>query len=300
MYIAFLLVYFIVSCKYSLVDVDKTPAMGPWEFLLFVWVVAFLVDEVEQFCVSRANNKAHFQQANNMVDALNIVGLLLALVLRVLSLFSCTIVFPPGQNSSMFGIAELRNGRQLHGGLSFATPEDFDVDGCVPFRLARFFLGMLAIPVSMRLLGYMRIFYRLASLSAALNNVLLEVGIFLLFFLCVTFGFSLAFLSIMPPGDTDAVYTDVTTVLGVPAWALYGEFESAYHLIQAHHNHTGYVLLWLYSFISSVVLVNLLIAMSAPPRFEHRPFCAWKGANSSQSDWKGTEPTWRPTPCVPS
>eukprot|EP00966_Prymnesium_polylepis_P199507 4623456-Prymnesium_polylepis.1 len=85
MYIAFLLVYFVVSCKYSLVDVDKAPPMDSWELLLFVWVVAFLVDEVEQFCASRANNKAHFQQANNVVDAANIVGLLLGAVLRVLS-----------------------------------------------------------------------------------------------------------------------------------------------------------------------------------------------------------------------
>eukprot|EP00966_Prymnesium_polylepis_P304385 7032432-Prymnesium_polylepis.1 len=89
----------------------------------------------------------------------------------------------------------------------------------------------------------------------------------------------------MPPGDTDAAYTDVTTVLGVPAWALFGEFERAYQLIEAHHNHTGYALLWFYSFVSSVVLVNLLIAMSALPRFERRPICALNGI----------EPTRRPT-----
>merc|ERR550514_453838 len=75
------------------------------------------------------------------------------------------------------------------------------------------------------------------------------------FILTITFmlAFSVTFVAVGRPG------TDPWGLLSGPLWAMYGEFEL--EGTRAMSGVLGEAVLWMYVLVSSVLLVNLLIAM---------------------------------------
>jgi len=117
----------------------------------------------------------------------------------------------------------------------------------------------------------MKVVPYLGVLPIALGLVAWDVAIFVIFFFCATFGFSLAFLAFTPVGSS-SLDNDWSRVLAVPLWSLFNEFEPSYDLFDMPHSQgtrtlfttsrfLSFTLLWAAALVSSVILVNLLIAM---------------------------------------
>jgi hypothetical protein len=131
---------------------------------------------------------------------------------------------------------------------------------------ARCLYALLVILVFVRAFQYLRLFKALGVLSIVLGGIISDVAIFAFIQLTLLVAFGIAF-AVLQPGPMAAY--DAHEVLGrapfwVPFWGLYGEFSMDRMLLQVNDEKPTIVLLplllWLYLFIATIILVNLLIA----------------------------------------
>ena len=145
---------------------------------------------------------------------------------------------------------------------------DDDLDVLAP--RARLGYALVTLLSFTRTLQYFRYFESIGVLIIILKFMFSDVSSFFAFIIVFSFGFGAAFAVLMP-GYATAPWFHVLdqSPLWQPFWGLFGDFDLA--AMEEYSNFEHYemsfalpVLLWVYMFLATVVLINLLIAqMSA-------------------------------------
>lgn len=127
--------------------------------------------------------------------------------------------------------------------------------------------ALVVILTCSRTLQFLRYFESIGVLSIVLGFMVNDVISFFAFILVFSFGFGVAFSVLMPGASaSDPAYHILdTSPLWQPFWGLFGDFD-----LEAMEENTPFgaydinfaapVLLWVYMFLTTIMLVNLLIA----------------------------------------
>ena len=131
--------------------------------------------------------------------------------------------------------------------------------------MARNFYAIILIFLYLRTIQYLRYWEKAGVMSIVLLRMLPDVKIFFSLVMIISFGFGAAF-AILLPGRMDKPfsYAFSSSPLWFPFWGLYGEFDrhdfEEYVEDEMPTRLISLVLMWLYMLITTIVLVNLLIA----------------------------------------
>ena len=131
-------------------------------------------------------------------------------------------------------------------------------EGCLHLLLAMAWQSVAAVACFVRVLRWTAAIDRdMGVLFFTLMKLAKNVKVFLYIWLAFALGFGVAFATIMPKYGRDAHFWGKPLLL--PFWALYDlpEVED----VMEHSFFLAPTLLWVYIFIVSILLVNLLIAM---------------------------------------
>ena len=130
-------------------------------------------------------------------------------------------------------------------------------------RYIQFLYGWSSKLLCGRMINMLKVDRGVGVLIIMLGNMVPEITMWFVLALCITLGFAL--FAVVLPGDV--VYGDqIGWPSWMPFWGLLGEFDldvvSTYALLTANDLASTVVpfLLWVYCFIATVILVNLLIA----------------------------------------
>ena len=226
----------ILDCS-EVVDLRKALSISGSEILLVIWSIGLLVDELEQDRELRSMGSK--------------IGVPFDAALRFSS------------RSIVFGFA-LRAAAAF-----FLSAQDISTTIAVPLYVAfSWFLTINVIFVVFRITQYRSVSKPFGVLIITLEAMMVDIVVFMEVFACVTGGFMLAFKGLtgshllhddVPLWDQDWYGPDSHFML--PMWAMYGEFGELGEL--AEDLPWASPLLWIYTLTSSVVLVNLLVAMFA-------------------------------------
>jgi hypothetical protein len=134
------------------------------------------------------------------------------------------------------------------------------VSGSYILYFAQTLLSLNAIPCFLRVLNWMTVWEDLGTLSVILGELMKDVRVFFFIFIPILIGFASAFVGLMPTlGDGAGTFRS-NGPFQAPFWAVYGEFGDLEGLSR-HSSLPGTAMMWMYAFLSEVLLVNLLIAM---------------------------------------
>ena len=226
--------YFLLS-QFS---VDLTPPIGPMEVFLWIWCVTRFSGEL--FEVGEWTGKGlwiYIRDVWNLQDVLFIALATLVCSLRLASYLSAADD-PIGSAASTYGFVEL-----------------------APRSLYAFMI----ILAYLRVLQYLRYFRSVGVLTIVIGHMMADVGFFSVILVFVSLGFGFAFSVMMPQASSQEspllLFGDAP--LYAPFWGIFGSFYRSYEYVDDALD-PGMViaptLLWVYLFITTVVLVNLLIA----------------------------------------
>jgi len=130
--------------------------------------------------------------------------------------------------------------------------------GCDPLWYAQVVLAVCAIYAFVRPILWLQIYKQIGVLSIILQELSKDIMLFSFILCLVMAAFCSAMVGIMPSLGESSFDTDGAFAL--PWWALFGEFGEL-HNVGVAGGWLGPMLLWTFSFLTQVVLVNLLIAM---------------------------------------
>ena len=145
--------------------------------------------------------------------------------------------------------------------LPWLAPHDEDVLRV----MARNFYAIILIFLYLRTIQYLRYWEKAGVMSIVLLRMLPDVKIFFSLVMIISFGFGAAFAVLLPGRmDKPFSYAFSSSPLWFPFWGLYGEFDrhdfEEYVEDEMPTRLISLVLMWLYMLITTIVLVNLLIA----------------------------------------
>jgi len=129
---------------------------------------------------------------------------------------------------------------------------------CTPMMIERFFLASGFIIAFLRLLQWMSLSKKLGVISIIIIELMEVVKVFIWLLLIFLISFGGALVTLMPMHGSAGFNAD--GAFYIPWWAMYGEFGEIDDLGRSG-GWSGTPLVWLYTFIVQIVLVNLLIAM---------------------------------------
>jgi hypothetical protein len=161
--------------------------------------------------------------------------------------------------------------------------------GSFVLYFAQLLLSVNAIACFLRVLNWMTVWEDLGTLSIIIGELIQDVKVgcstnaphpipshpisshpipshlllqvFFLIFGLIVIGFASAFVGLMPTlGDDPNGTFRSNGPFQAPFWAVYGEFGDL-DGISRHGSWVGTTMMWIYAFLSEVLLVNLLIAM---------------------------------------
>lgn len=129
---------------------------------------------------------------------------------------------------------------------------------------ARNMYAFLVILVYLRVLQYMRYFKSLGLISIVISGIVDDVGTFAVIQLTLALAFGVAF-AVLQPGPMAAYATyNVLSPMFISFWALFGDFSKETAVLQVNDEQPTAILmpllLWIYLFVATIILVNLLIA----------------------------------------
>ena len=240
-YIAFLGIYTNV-----LMSSASAPVSIRVELLFAFFCYGFWVDELFQWRMNAASGISHFASTANLFAVPTLTLQALASTARIL--FS---VFEPDVGH-----------RQLHSYHSGYTDDEVVAASSGPCRAVWYSQVVLAI-CGLHAFGpgfwcLLRMNQKYGVLVMVLARLGEDVVVFSGILLALMAYFTATFVAMMPSLGTDDYSTD--SAFALPWWALFGEFNELERIEDAG-GWTGPTLLWTFSFLTQVVLVNLLIAM---------------------------------------
>ena len=250
--------------------------------LFFAWSTALWLEEMHQWALDLVRGHSHMEDFSNVIDVVSLSTLLLVLVLRLVALCSCA-GFEQHVLSDALDRRQLRGfegeyaGSVLHpsggggggggggfGGDAMVEPPtqgeiwEATYHGCHALATSQLLLSINAIPCFARLCYYLTIWKPLGILTVILTSLAGEIGIWLLFFAIAAGGFCSAMLGLMPSLGAGA-WSPIGSFF-LPFWAMYGEFGELGDL-SSSGGAMGTFILWSWSFVAQVLLINILIAM---------------------------------------
>ena len=135
-----------------------------------------------------------------------------------------------------------------------------------PEAIARNVYAILVTLIYLRVLQYLRIFKSVGVLSIVLGGITQDVFTFGVLQLTLTASFGIAFATLQPGAMAEYEPYGILGLapLFVPFWGLFGEFDVSRIIRQVSDEKPTVVvlplLLWIYLFAATIILVNLLIA----------------------------------------
>lgn len=250
-----------------------------WEVIIWTWTALRLLEEMQQFILE--DTADYISDLYNLCDILNYFTALGAMVLRIVLVVDCgnddlsQIIQLPGSDrlvdacfaSGEAGLLGLGRGGQR---ISFPL-------------VVQLLYGTSLLLLCSRSIGVLKIDQQIGVLVISLGNMFAPILYWGILTLCITVGFSLFFTVSMPAGTA---FTSVQNSWPgwQPFWGLLGEF-GVDHLSEWKPPNDPFDIigafvpffLWAYCFVSTVVLVNLLIAQmsSAYTAVEEKAPIVW-------------------------
>ena len=255
--------------------------------IFFVYVFALTLDEIHQWLDDLRKGVTHFNEKKNVLDV-GLWGFLsLANSLRIWSSMYCSTSFLElgpdefyeeeqgegpldavirrglrGGGSSRGGSAEEHYAYSDDSARPVGTTERLAATpyggSCISQDVAQVILCVCVIVAFVRPLDASVVDRKFGVLSIIIMRLTDDIIVFIVYaFICI-FGCGTAFVGLMP-GLGDGPFS-VDGAFFAPFWAMYGEFGDLAE-VGSNAGPIGVCLLWLYTFVSQIVLINLLIAM---------------------------------------
>ncbi|KAL1527371.1 hypothetical protein AB1Y20_016041 [Prymnesium parvum] len=264
--------YFLFLALYLLVLYQRGGrpqiALSHLDAIFYFWAFSLWIEEIHQWYLDYSRGVAHIVDkvhrriiTSNLIDAISLTILMITLALHVAAFWSC------GTDSTN---ASSSNNTDEHAVLGAAERGSEDstlavYHGCQFLRWSQLMLAWDAIFCFVRVFSWLTVAdQKLGVLSVILMALLQDVQLFLVIFLLVLAGFSAALVGLMPTlgaRQTGELATwESTGPFQLPFWAMFGEFGELAD-VSEHGSWPGTALLWSYTFVSQVLMVNLLIAM---------------------------------------
>ena len=253
-----------------------------WEVIIWAWTALRFLEELQQFMLE--DTADYLSDLYNLCDLANYFTAAAAMVLRVLLAADCgttdfrqVLALPEGFGAARLVDTCLANG---DGGLL-----GFGANGLrhtLPL-VVQLLYGSSLLLLCGRSIGILKIDQQIGVLVISLGEMFTPILYWSILTLFITFGFSVFFVVTMPAG-TAFSHTDLSWPGLQPFWGLLGEFGvdslSEWKPPNDPSDPTARLLplfLWAYCFVSTVVLVNLLIAQmsSAYSAVEERAPIVW-------------------------
>ena len=229
--------------------------------VFYLWVAALWLDEAYQWkCHAVRTGVLPWRDFWNLWDAFTWNSLIVAGLTRVFAMGTCDRV---GQ----------RTARRLRGSnddddavVGDLTSDETDPDaiykylyeGCEVLYCERFILAICFILACARMLQWFKIHRKMGVSVIIIGEVMSDVQVVMSLAAIFIVSFGTAIMGVMPLHGSGPMSADGGFF--VPYWAMYGEFGEIEE-VGVSGGYVGCTLIWVYTFIVQVVLVNLLIAM---------------------------------------
>jgi len=262
------------------------PGISHMEMLFWVWSLGRFLDELLQLAAA-PRLWSYFRNVWNQIDVATHLLIVLNLCLRL----SCRPHLVD-QSASM-------------------PPEPHPEMCVVMRRYARTIYAIVTVLIWCRMVQVLRIDYQIGKLSIILGEMMgTDVAVFLKMQIFISFGFGAAFCILQPIINPPYFYQlvlDMSSPLWMPIWGLMGDFDLSSMLENTGNDHFSaespafFVLpslLLVYMFMTTVVLINLLIAQmsSTYEAMDEVAIDEWHYARAGLVEEYMLEKTWLPPP----
>ena len=249
------------------------PTVGYVESFFWVWSLGRFLQELGSVDVSTgllSGLQAHFHDVWNCVDFFTYSLLFVAVALRLSN--SC----------GMLALAASWDSPEMHSALH----EMMARADCQQQQLyARSVYAIIVTLIWTRLVQLTRVFKDVGQMSIVLGRMMVDdVSIFFQLVLIISPGFGIAFAALQPPtfpASPPGWLSNMDSPFWTPVWGLLGDADRERMLEATSGVEPSrtvlQVLLWLYMFLTTVVLVNLLIAQMSQT-YE-------RGMEQGKEDW---------------
>jgi len=259
------------------------------ELLFWVWSLCRLLDELVQLAAA-PRFWSYFRNVWNQIDMATHLLILVNLCLRL----SC---HPHLLEQSASPVA---------------VRVEMHPEMCVVMqRYARTIYAVVTVLIWCRMVQVLRIDYQIGKLSIILGEMMgTDVAVFLKMQIFISFGFGAAFCILQPIVNPPYFYQlvlDMSSPLWMPIWGLMGDFDLGSMLENTGSDHISadspafFVLpslLLIYMFMTTVVLINLLIAQMSSTYEEMNEVAIdeWHYARAGLVEEYMLDKTWLPPP----
>jgi hypothetical protein len=260
------------------------PTIGYIELVFWLWTVGRLLQELGSIDVSSgmmSGFRGHLQDTWNRVDFLTYFTLLSTVALRLSN--GCGVLAVAHAADAADAAAHATAHAAAHAAVLAelaARPE------CERQQLyARNLYAVSVILIWTRLVQLTRVFKPVGQMSIVLGRMMVEdVSIFFQLVMIISPGFGIAFAALEPstfPAGPSSPFENMDSPFWTPFWGLLGDVDREKMLQVTNGVQPSrwvlQVLLWVYMFITTVVLVNLLIAQMSQT-YE-------RGMEQGKEDW---------------
>lgn len=286
-YVLFMVLYTLVLMSHP----GTSITFGMAEFAFCIYCHAFWVEELYQWYTHWCAGHDHFESFANIADVVTLTSQAIASTIRLtvgVAFHTAELgvnTFERLADERM--LAEAQQPHELLAGLGYgpeagtfnpssiegrrlrgdSAAEEHSATrvvwdglylGCTPLWMAQVVLAICAIYAYTRMLLWLQIYRDVGVLSIIIQALFKDIIMFGGILLVVMAAFASAFVALMPSLGDATFGTDGAFAL--PFWAMFGEFGDL-HSVGVAGGRLGPCLLWIFSFTTQVVLVNLLIAM---------------------------------------
>ena len=127
--------------------------------------------------------------------------------------------------------------------------------------------AFMVVLAYLRVLQYLRYFQSVGVLTIVIGHMMNDVAFFSIILLFVSFGFGFAFMALSPnaASEISPYLLFGNAPMWTPFWGIFGSYNKDFHTDEVSSEGdpvsvVGPTLLWIYLFITTIILVNLLIA----------------------------------------
>mmetsp|Transcript_9943 Transcript_9943/g.28938 ORF Transcript_9943/g.28938 Transcript_9943/m.28938 type:complete len:1510 (+) Transcript_9943:1910-6439(+) len=290
-YIVFMILYTLVLMSHP----GTFLTFGMVEFAFCFYCYAFWVEELFQWYTHWRAGHDHFESFANIADVITLTSQVIASTIRLTVGVAChtaelglhtiervisderrlgeaedmtgqiedSYFHPLAQHAHRFldasdDVASASASNDGDDGLTSSLVWHGLYLGCTPLWMAQVVLAICAIYAYTRMLLWLQIYRDVGVLSIIIQALFKDIVMFGGILVVVMAAFASAFVALMPTLGDETFGTDGAFAL--PFWAMFGEFGDL-HAVGLAGGQLGPSLLWIFSFTTQVVLVNLLIAM---------------------------------------
>jgi hypothetical protein len=150
------------------------------------------------------------------------------------------------------------------------------------FAVGRVFLAISAIPQSQGLLRYLSVYRPIGELIIVMKAMTVDFVVFLIIYLLSIFGFGIAFTGLFYSPDNPNYGSVINTILSLFSMTMNNFMFNVFNATSSSVNSIGILLMMLFIVMTSVILLNLLIARmtSSHERVQKQALREWSFAQA--------------------